>query len=358
MDAGGFSNVKSSWPNYPKERLAVLLGLDRLVAVGVDAINTSFGYYNEDFDDKEPIQIATRTAAHMGIPVVVAAGNQGPREDSLQVLARAPWVISVGATDNKGRLLRKSSRGNRSGSGPTLVSTGTLLNQRNGSFWRFIDTFLPKQGGTSFSAPRVSPIAAVTKRCLEIMNSNFIEFQTGDWKKIPTRVSLITIGIADSGPVLEKIPTSPYAEQMWQEGSIKLFSRSTREYNWYSTIANFLEKTGIEFHPNVNISVIKNALHQMARTLPNYQEYEVGSGYVDVSDCKSFFSTMLPSKWIQLFSSVDILDNYKNELKSLDENLGPLWESQIALSLIDMLLGSLRIWFVRIIGTNRELHDL
>ena len=358
IDTGGFCDATSSWPDYPKHRLALLLGLDRLIEVGVDAINLSAGYYNELFDVNEPLQIATQLAANLGIPVVVAAGNQGPKENSLQVIARAPWVVAVGAIDENGHLLRESSRGARNGACPTIVSLGSLPHKPSGHIWHFIDSLFPKPKGTSFAAPRVAPVAAITKRGLEIMAANSKAHQTGGWSGSPTSVKLITVGIADSGLVLANLHSSSYAERMWQEGSVKLFSRSTREYNWYSALASSVMKAGVECEPNVSLSVIKCALCQMARTLNNYQEYEVGSGFVDVTACINYFSTMLPSRWIELFCPVDTCGMLKNDLKVLDESLGPLWAPEIAQQLIAMLLSSLRIWFVRIIGTERELEAL
>jgi len=62
---------------------------------GVDVLVLSLGPSRTEFDPDDPLQVATKAAYDRNIPVVVAAGNFGPGK--LQALARAPWVVSVGA---------------------------------------------------------------------------------------------------------------------------------------------------------------------------------------------------------------------------------------------------------------------
>src|SRR6185436_17081231 len=61
-----------------------------------------------------------------GINVVFSAGNTGLSQHTLNPYAAAPWVVSVGATDTKGRLADFSSRGSFASPifRPTLVAPG------------------------------------------------------------------------------------------------------------------------------------------------------------------------------------------------------------------------------------------
>lgn len=101
----------------------------------------------------EPIAVATRIASRFH-PVIVAAGNWGQPEqlDTLSPIARLPWCISVGATeDEDGAVLWPGSSvgspdiqpdASRAAS-PSLVAWGE-------------NAFKPGVWGTSFAAPRVS----------------------------------------------------------------------------------------------------------------------------------------------------------------------------------------------------------
>jgi serine protease AprX len=77
----------------------VCAGIEFCVQKGVDVINLSLGPCSTEFHPDDPLLVATKVAYDRNIPVVVAAGNFGPGK--LQALAQAPWVISVGAVDDK-----------------------------------------------------------------------------------------------------------------------------------------------------------------------------------------------------------------------------------------------------------------
>jgi serine protease AprX len=77
---------------------------------GIRVINNSWGGSGE-FDPDDPIVIATRKATDRNIVVVFSAGNSGPGLDTLNIYAKAPWVISVAAGTKEGGLIDFSSRG-------------------------------------------------------------------------------------------------------------------------------------------------------------------------------------------------------------------------------------------------------
>src|SRR6266851_1859066 len=162
----------------------VLEGFDYLLAngssLGVRVVNCSFSA-NTVFDVNDPVNIATRMLTDAGINVVFSAGNTGPGAHTLNPYAVAPWVISVGATDTKGRLASFSSRGDFANSmfHPTLVAPGVNVVSLRGSgvanvtgaggiagadTQRLSATELPyytTANGTSFSAPQVAGAIAL-----------------------------------------------------------------------------------------------------------------------------------------------------------------------------------------------------
>src|SRR5204863_1599267 len=70
--------------------------------------------------------VATRMLAEPATNLVSSAGNSGPGMRTLNPYAAAPWVISVGALDERGRLADFSSRGDFGSRSfrPTLVAPG------------------------------------------------------------------------------------------------------------------------------------------------------------------------------------------------------------------------------------------
>jgi serine protease AprX len=158
----------------------VLAGFDYLLTrpdLGVRVVNCSFSA-NAVYDENDPVNVATRLLTEHGINVVFSAGNSGPGLRTLNPYAATPWVISVGATDYKGRLASFSSRGAFDGlaSHPTLVapavnvislrSSGVSVVGTSGisSSRRLSAAELPyytSGSGTSFSAPQAAGTIAL-----------------------------------------------------------------------------------------------------------------------------------------------------------------------------------------------------
>lgn len=162
----------------------VLAGFDYLLERGAGynarVVNCSFSS-NTAFDFNDPVNIATKMLTDRGVNVVVSAGNAGAGNGTMNPYALAPWVVSVGATDDKGKLADFSSRGRFGGrlAGPTLVAPGvniaslrsvvsqtgvlgltplgTDLQRLNVSELPFYTT----ASGTSFSAPQVAGAIAM-----------------------------------------------------------------------------------------------------------------------------------------------------------------------------------------------------
>ena len=163
--------------------LFILSGFDYLLAnsasFNVRAVNCSFSA-NTVFDVNDPVNIATKMLTDNGVSVVFSAGNTGPGADSLNPYSIAPWVISTGATDNRGTLANFSSRGDFGSPlfRPTLVAPGVNTVSLRPSTLASVTTvdgllandsalsaselpYYTTGSGTSYSAPQVAGVIAL-----------------------------------------------------------------------------------------------------------------------------------------------------------------------------------------------------
>lgn len=153
--------------------------LDRGAAYNVRVVNCSFSS-NTVFDYNDPVNVATKMLTARGVNIVFSAGNSGSGNGTLNPYAAAPWVISVGATDDKGKLADFSSRGvfgvrkqspSLAATGVNVVSlrglgtqTGTLGFANGADATRLTPEEIPyytTANGTSFSAPQVAGAVAL-----------------------------------------------------------------------------------------------------------------------------------------------------------------------------------------------------
>lgn len=315
--------IKAVHPDYPADFVYLMLGIDVLIREphAVDVLNLSLGPRQGRFDPDDPLQITTRLVQERGIPVVVAAGNEGPREGTLQPLAQAPWVISVGATDLSGEtLLDSSSRGVRNGLGPTVVSDGHSHVVTVGG-----PNFPPS---TSFACGKISQLTHWVIKCLEVIAGNVADLRSGAWSPRcrPTRLPIW--GLADTGFDLRATsPLPAEVQQLLDAGCDKVqLARGQREHDWYRRVLEDLERYGMQAQPTADPDTVKHALQMMAKPVPGYQPHEVGAGYVSAKQVFDFFASLTPSKFAVLFCPVTTLAAYLKISETLDCELGPLWD--------------------------------
>jgi serine protease AprX len=193
--AGSGASSGGKYTGYaPKARLVglsagdaslfnVLAGFDYLLAhpeLDVRVVNCSFSA-NTLYDENDPVNIASRMLYERGVNVVFSAGNAGPGMHTLNPYAAAPWVISVGALDERGRLADFSSRGDFGSRNfrPTLSAPGTNVVSLRASGTNLTGTtglptdaqqqslsatelpYYTTASGTSFSAPQVAGTIAL-----------------------------------------------------------------------------------------------------------------------------------------------------------------------------------------------------
>lgn len=152
--------------------------LDRGASYGVRVVNCSFSAATV-YDPHDPVNVATKMLADRNVNVVFSAGNGGSGNGTLNPYAAAPWVVSVGATDERGTLADYSSRG-RFGDRlqhPTLLAPGTnivgprsligstgvsgLAGDDAGRLSASELVYYTTATGTSFSAPQVAGAIAL-----------------------------------------------------------------------------------------------------------------------------------------------------------------------------------------------------
>ncbi|HLM56483.1 MAG TPA: S8 family serine peptidase [Pyrinomonadaceae bacterium] len=159
----------------------VLSGFDYILsnpALNIRVVNCSFSA-DTLYDPYDPVNIATRLLAEARVNVVFSAGNTGPGIRTLNPYAQAPWVISVGAVDGRGRLASFSSRGDFGSRNfrPTLVAPGVGVVSLRASGTNLTGTtalrgdlvslspaeipYYTTASGTSFSAPQVAGAIAL-----------------------------------------------------------------------------------------------------------------------------------------------------------------------------------------------------
>lgn len=159
----------------------VLAGFDYVLShpeLNVRVVNCSFSA-NTTYDEHDPVNVATRMLYERGVNVVFSAGNGGPGLHTLNPYAVAPWVISVGALDERGRLAGYSARGDfgRRNFRPTLSAPGTGIVSLRASGTNLTGTtalptdvqglaptelpYYTTASGTSFSAPAVAGTIAL-----------------------------------------------------------------------------------------------------------------------------------------------------------------------------------------------------
>ena len=152
--------------------------LEKAALYNVRVVNCSFSA-NTVFDYNDPVNIATKMLTDAGINVVFSAGNSGAGNGTLNPYAAAPWVVSVGATDDRGALASFSSRGYFGDSlqHPTLVAPGVnivslrsvagatgITGMGGADSQRLSISELPyytTASGTSFSAPQTTAAVAM-----------------------------------------------------------------------------------------------------------------------------------------------------------------------------------------------------
>jgi subtilisin family serine protease len=136
---------------------------ERLRQMNVDIVNISMAVEGSS-DGTDPISAEVNYLAENGVAVVVAAGNKGPRFQTIGTPGAAERAITVGKSNQRDYVAWDSSRGPTSDGRikPDLVAPGTRiiaavpLPLRQGNYMEF--------ECTSFAAPHVTGALALLKQ--------------------------------------------------------------------------------------------------------------------------------------------------------------------------------------------------
>jgi len=189
------------------------------------------------FDPDDPINLASKKAHDANIIVCFAAGNAGPGPDTDNPYAKAPWVIGVGAGTKEGGLATFSSRG--------------IPKE---------DRLADSDPNNDFDAPTI--VAPGTGREFD---SDAAKFSA---RLVSTRS--ITNVVANGGPDDAEIPIGylPFYTQI--EGT----SMATP---FAAGVVALMLSADLTLTPDE----VKQLLRQTATPMPGYEEYQVGSGFIN-----------------------------------------------------------------------------
>ena len=275
----------------------LIQGIDWLVGVQrVDVLNLSLGLKKGTFVETDPIHIATRVSYEKKTIVVTATGNRGPKIDSLQGAARAPWVISVGATDDKKQLLNISARGVPNCSGPTLVTNGVPVYEE-------LDDSKPKfLPSTSLACARMSVIAAFTKMMVRHLTSYIKAVNEGTIGTKSPPIYFLKIGFADSG-VAENFKDfiHPKVKSFVEQGERGFCADHCQHtVHCVNEVISFLYEKSQQIRLIVEPDTIRRFLVAMCEKLNTYGIHEVGAGYLDAEIAVNYWSTFTPQKLLEM----------------------------------------------------------
>jgi hypothetical protein len=326
--------------DYPISYARIIKGLDFLISEKVDAINLSLG--PEELTQNDPLEFAVEQCLQSGIFVIVAAGNYGPGNNTMQPLARIPGVISVGAVGDDKVLLPKSSRGPEGGFGPTVVSYGRP------------DVISIKEGwdspmlATSYAAPRVTRIVVVILKAMQLLWANYEKISNSSWDNQTTPLPLSILGFADTGIDPKAITPLPdrVAEHLRSKGEFVRFSTDDRQRQWF-------EKVYERFHScsmmDISLYSVMHAIEIMAKPLPAFRPHEVGAGLVSLKECHEFLTKLTPTRFIQIFSPGDQGNEFAKKNVDLDEVIGPLWDLNYVNMIIEFFYDGARLAVAKVV---------
>ncbi|GIJ53638.1 peptidase [Virgisporangium aurantiacum] len=143
-----------------------IAGMEWAVAQGARVVNISIGGGPSDGTDPVSAAVDSLTKSS-GTLFVIAAGNSGPDEGTVETPGAATTALTVGAVSNTGDLASFSSRGPRLGDGavkPEITAPGVNIVSARATgtgVGELVDASYTSMSGTSMATPHVAGAAAL-----------------------------------------------------------------------------------------------------------------------------------------------------------------------------------------------------
>ena len=164
--------INTVYENYKKYNISVVC-----MSFGADG--------DENFD---PLCRGAEALWNAGITVVAAAGNSGPKTNSIKSPGTNPYIITVGALD-----IKNNQVANFSSRGPTIYGHKPDLLAPAVDIVSCNNKFLPytKMSGTSVATPIIAGICAILKsKYKNITNNEIKSFLLSNCHKITGNIDI------------------------------------------------------------------------------------------------------------------------------------------------------------------------
>lgn len=267
-------------------------------------LSSSPGPYH--FNEAEPMNVATRATAEKGFVIVVAVGNEGPAENTLNPWSVAPWVIGVGAADCEGKELWEHSSVGSPGDPlyhPTVVAPGKDVPVLIAS-----DAYRMKRHGT-----------AVASVALSIIEEQGEALQSGTSLATPL-VSRICWYIINFFDVLNSIDC--LLKKVSQSGKLDL--QDAMRLSRIEPLSEFLSELkahGIGYKLKFSPFMVRQIIEAMARPMECYATHQIGAGFVDDHVAESYLTRFSPRDFLQFFGEGRVDSSF---IDQLDKSIGSL----------------------------------
>ena len=330
-------------PEEPENRfyVNVIKGLQSVINTkdthNTKVVNLSIGPPKpKSFDERDPVNLATKIAYQKGLVIVVAAGNDGDCENALNPWSVPDWVISVGAASNNGESLCEfSSRGKRSDPHykPTVVAPGIDIV----GAWPSHLTKSPEQlerdkkfiseevldrytvmSGTSQAASHVTHLIPWLIQFIENLHNdlNYTEVQEFNILPIPS----FALAFLDSGidPDHEAFKRSPLTM------GLPLRVRTSEREAKIRKLLTFLRSNNIAYSLESSPDIVKKMLTNMAKPMEKFEQHEVGYGFVSQEVAKQYMEEFGINNFYKLFCGQTVIKNIEPLLQEFDRQIGTL----------------------------------
>ncbi len=317
------TKIINTWEDYDISRLAILGGIDWATSESAHVYQLSLHLLSSHYKKNDPLNSVILKLVKRNKIFVVAAGNGGPNQGTLNDLACIRGVISVGATTPKGKLLKTSSRGNPDGCFPTLACEGT-------DPWP--DPFPP---GTSFAAARIAEVCVFLRSVFAWLASEFYSrknqtpFPPGMAER--SRLAILDTSFNKEEIVARQNATGTTLAVVDGESYLE-YAFGFHRSNWIDTILEKLPPIGMHFQIDNSPESIRRVLQEEADSSICSDITGCGAGFLPVSGQNGIFTKLTkltPSRFYKWFGDISPLPNDQRYLlDELDHELGPIWNAE------------------------------